>query len=108
MTDALESEKEFFEQHPVYRKHADKMGTPFLVKVLNITFLQHIKKTLPQIRENILNIVQEKEYEMSQYGDIGIDLTDKQAKGFLILNLISKFANAYSEMISIDYLIIIV
>ncbi len=38
---------------------------------------------------------------MSQYGDAGIDLSDKQAKGFLILSLISKFANAYSEMISI-------
>ncbi len=37
---------------------------------------------------------------MSQYGDAGIDLSDKQAKGFLILSLISKFANAYSEMIS--------
>jgi len=40
---------------------------------------------------------------MSQYGDSGIDLSDKQAKGFLILSLISKFANAYSEMISTTF-----
>jgi len=76
------------------------MGVPYLIRVLNVTFIQHIKKTLPTIRSNILNIIQAKEYEMSQYGDLGIDLTDKQAKGFLILSLVSKFANAYSEMIS--------
>ena len=47
-----------------------------------------------------MNLIQVKEYEMSQYGDLGIDITDKQAKGLLILSLISKFANAYSELIS--------
>jgi dynamin 1-like protein len=100
---AIQDERNFFEQHPAYRKYADKLGVPYLIRVLNVTFIQHIKKTLPAIRQNILNLIQMKEYEMSQYGDLGIDLTDKQAKGFLILSLVSKFANAYSEMIKGKY-----
>jgi len=101
--DALKDERAFFENHKAYKNIADRMGTPHLTKTLNATFVQHIKKTLPAIRQNILDLIQAKEFEMSQYGDSGIDLSDKQAKGFLILSLISKFANAYSEMIKGRY-----
>src|SRR5688572_24902514 len=37
---------------------------------------------------------------MSQYGDAGMDISSNEAKGLLILSLLSKFANAYSQMIS--------
>ena len=44
---------------------------------------------------------------MSQYGELGADITDKQAKGFLILSLVSKFSNAYAEMISMKFRFIV-
>ena len=37
---------------------ADKLGVGYLVKTLNMTFIQHIKKTLPSIKNNIGNLIQ--------------------------------------------------
>mmetsp|Transcript_17666 Transcript_17666/g.15477 ORF Transcript_17666/g.15477 Transcript_17666/m.15477 type:complete len:153 (-) Transcript_17666:1309-1767(-) len=66
--DAIEDEKQFFMNHPKYKSYANKLGVAYLIKVLNQQFLFHVKKCLPQIRENIVQMIQTKEYELSQYG----------------------------------------
>lgn len=40
---ALEAERKFFLSHPAYRHMADRMGTPYLQKVLNQQLTNHIK-----------------------------------------------------------------
>eukprot|EP01016_Furgasonia_blochmanni_P003880 TRINITY_DN1151_c0_g1_i1.p1 TRINITY_DN1151_c0_g1~~TRINITY_DN1151_c0_g1_i1.p1 ORF type:complete len:735 (+),score=207.31 TRINITY_DN1151_c0_g1_i1:68-2272(+) len=103
--DALVDEKAFFDNHRVYKKYSDKLGVPYLIKLLNFTLINHIKASLPSIRENLSNQIQQKEYEMSQYGDCLMDnVEDKNAKGYLILNLINKFCAAYSDLIKGKYL----
>lgn len=81
----------------------DKMGVPFLVKTLNVSFIQHIKKSLPRIRENIIEQILIKEQEMKQYGEVDLS-NDKQSKGLYILKLISSFTSAFSEMIRGKYI----
>lgn len=37
--DQLDDEKDFFENHRLYKKYSDKMGVPYLVKTLNMNFI---------------------------------------------------------------------
>jgi dynamin 1/3 len=39
--------------HPSYRHLADKSGTPYLQKVLNSQLTNHIRETLPQLRDKL-------------------------------------------------------
>jgi dynamin 1-like protein len=44
-----------------------------------------------------------KEFDLKQYGDFE-SLDSKEAKSYLILNLISKFSYAYKDMLDGKYL----
>lgn len=103
LSQQLLDERAFFESHKQYCKVIDKMGMPYLVKTLNVSFIQHIKKCLPRIRENIIEQILLKEQEMKQYGEIDIN-QDNGSKGLYILKLISQFTSAFSEMIRGKYI----
>ncbi|CAD8114322.1 unnamed protein product [Paramecium primaurelia] len=96
--DQLKDEKTFFETHKIYKKYSEKMGIGYLVKTLNMNFIQHIKRALPVIRETIISLAQMKEYELKQYGDYD-NLESKETKNLLVLTLISKFSNSYKDML---------
>ncbi|CAD8212258.1 unnamed protein product [Paramecium pentaurelia] len=96
--DQLKDEKSFFETHKIYKKYSEKMGIGYLVKTLNMNFIQHIKRALPVIRETIISLAQMKEYELKQYGDYD-NLESKETKNLLVLTLISKFSNSYKDML---------
>ncbi|CAD8161520.1 unnamed protein product [Paramecium octaurelia] len=96
--DQLKDEKQFFETHKIYKKYSEKMGIGYLVKTLNMNFIQHIKRALPVIRETIISLAQMKEYELKQYGDYD-NLESKETKNLLVLTLISKFSNSYKDML---------
>lgn len=98
ISEQLKEEKQYFENHKSYKKCADKMGVPYLVKTLNMNFIQHIKRALPVIRETIINIKQLKEYDLTQYGEFD-NLETKETKNYLVLTLISKFTTAYKDML---------
>lgn len=53
----MAEERTFFSDHRIYKKYHEKMGIPYLVKILNMNFIQHIKRALPVIRETIINIM---------------------------------------------------
>lgn len=50
---AQAAEKVFFLGHPLYRHMADRMGTPYLQRVLNQQLTNHIHETLPGLRNRI-------------------------------------------------------
>lgn len=50
---ALEAERKFFLSHPSYRHMADKMGTPYLQRILNQQLTNHIRDTLPALRDKL-------------------------------------------------------
>ena len=39
--------------HPAYRHMADKLGTPYLQRVLNQQLTNHIRDTLPGLRDKL-------------------------------------------------------
>merc|ERR1712038_1791911 len=64
---AVESERKFFLSHPSYRHMADRMGTPFLQKVLNQQLTNHIRETLPGLRDRLQKQMLSLEKDVEQY-----------------------------------------
>lgn len=96
--DQITDEKAFFENHHVYKRVSSKMGIPYLVKLLNLSLMNHIKRSLPNIRENIVQMLSVRENDLKQYGDFSV-LDDKKDQGIYILRLISQFSKAYSSLL---------
>ncbi|GAV04514.1 hypothetical protein RvY_14783 [Ramazzottius varieornatus] len=95
---ALESEQNFFLNHPCYRHMANRMGTPYLQQVLNRELIQHIHDVLPTMRERIQKQVTAMEKQMRDYHVYTAD--DEPAKRTkLMLVLIQQFANDFERVI---------
>lgn len=54
------------------------MGIPYLVKTLNLHFMNHIKKSLPFIRDNIIKLISIRETDLKNYGEYD-NFEEKQA-----------------------------
>ncbi|POY70164.1 hypothetical protein BMF94_6747 [Rhodotorula taiwanensis] len=65
---ALESEKQFFENHASYRSKAAYCGTPYLTRRLNTILMHHIKATLPDIKQKISQNLTKYENELASLG----------------------------------------
>lgn len=50
---ALDAERKFFLSHPGYRHMADRMGTAYLQRVLNQQLTNHIRDSLPALRDKL-------------------------------------------------------
>ncbi|CAI4226324.1 unnamed protein product [Auanema sp. JU1783] len=50
---ALDGERKFFLSHPSYRHMADRLGTSYLQVTLNQQLTNHIRDTLPSLRDNL-------------------------------------------------------
>ena len=57
----------FPSSHPAYRHIADRMGTPYLQKVLNQQLSNHIRETLPGLRDRLQKQLLSLEKEVEQY-----------------------------------------
>jgi len=88
---ALQDEEKFFAMHPAYRQISQRLGTRFLTRTLNTILMQHIRKTLPELKARISKMTQDCQTEMSSYGDSMF-----QNKSGMLLNIINTFAKDYS------------
>eukprot|EP01083_Nonionella_stella_P098474 276948_1 len=95
ISDALNAEQMFFKNHASYRSIAHLCGTPYLAYKLNQILINHIKKCLPDLKQSILDSIQDLEQEIASYGS---RITEKN-KGALLLHLISKFSEHFSDSI---------
>jgi replication fork clamp-binding protein CrfC len=83
---AMMAERYFFMQHPSYRHMADKMGSNFLQKSLNTQLTNHIKDTLPSLRNKLqaqLLSMEKEVAEYVQYGDDPNSGMNRRAKALL-------------------------
>ncbi|XP_037070509.1 dynamin-like, partial [Pollicipes pollicipes] len=64
---ALAAERKFFLSHPAYRSMADRMGTPHLQRVLNQQLSNHIRETLPSLRDKLQKQLLSMEKEVEEY-----------------------------------------
>merc|ERR1719244_1749360 len=64
---AVEAERKFFLSHPAYRHMADRCGTPYLQKQLNAQLTNHIRDSLPGLRDKLQKQYLSLEKEVEQY-----------------------------------------
>nr|XP_034841484.1 dynamin isoform X3 [Maniola hyperantus] len=64
---ALAAERKFFLSHPSYRHLADRLGTPYLQRVLNQQLTNHIRDTLPGLRDKLQKQLLTLEKDVDQY-----------------------------------------
>ena len=64
---AVAAERKFFLSHPSYRNMADRLGSPYLQKVLNQQLTNHIREVLPSLRDRIQKMYLSLEKEVEQY-----------------------------------------
>ncbi|KAL9321356.1 hypothetical protein ACSQ67_013195 [Phaseolus vulgaris] len=94
--DALVAEEKFFRSRPVYSGLADSCGVPQLAKKLNQILAQHIKAVLPGLRARISTSLVSVAKEHASYGEI---TESKAGQGALLLNILSKYCEAFSSMV---------
>ncbi|KAG2012099.1 dynamin protein dnm1, variant 2 [Coprinopsis cinerea AmutBmut pab1-1] len=98
MSDAIESETEFFRNHPAYRNIAHKNGTKYLAKTLNQVLMNHIREKLPDMKARLNTLIGQAQQELNSYGDAAI-YGDKNQQGSLILRLMTQFARDFVSSI---------
>lgn len=94
--DALGAEEKFFRSRPVYNGLADRCGVPQLAKKLNQILVQHIKAILPGLKSRISSALVSVAKEHASYGEI---TESKAGQGALLLNILSKYSEAFSSMV---------
>ncbi|KAL9244780.1 hypothetical protein vseg_018507 [Gypsophila vaccaria] len=94
--DALVAEEMFFRSRPVYNDIADRCGVPQLAKKLNQILVQHIKAILPNLKAQISSQLVSVAKEHASYGET---IESKAGQGSVILNILSKYSEAFSSMI---------
>lgn len=95
LDDSLESEHQFFLNHPAYSAMASKSGTRYLSITLNKILMNHIRDRLPDIKAKLNTLMGQTEHELTSYGDFPSLENSKEGRPALLLNLMTKFANSF-------------
>jgi len=95
--DAIKSETKFFSTHKDYRSISDRCGSSFLGMQMNKVLINHIKRVLPNIKNQIQKDIGKLEDELAGYGVPIIET--EQAMSALLLNLITLFATNFGNTI---------
>lgn len=96
--EAVKYEETYFDSHDAFRDVRHLLGNKILKTTLSNVLIEHIRKSLPSIKEMIFRELNEKEKEMQTLGsDPGFDRQD--IVNSYILTLVSKFTHTYNEMI---------
>ncbi|EEB07297.2 dynamin family protein Vps1 [Schizosaccharomyces japonicus yFS275] len=91
---ALEAEKEFFEQHPSYSSKAQYCGTPYLARKLNMILMHHIRNTLPEIKVRINAALAKYQAELHSLGDTVVG-----DNANIVLNIITDFCQDFRTIL---------
>uniref|UniRef100_A0AAY4EXI5 Dynamin n=1 Tax=Denticeps clupeoides TaxID=299321 RepID=A0AAY4EXI5_9TELE len=97
ITAAMAAERKFFLSHPAYRHLADRMGTPYLQKVLNQQLTNHIRDTLPGLRNRLQSQLLSIEKEVDQYKNFRPDDPSRKTKA--LLQMVQQFAVDFEKCI---------
>ncbi|XP_048245948.1 dynamin-1-like isoform X4 [Haliotis rufescens] len=92
---ALAAERKFFLSHSSYRHMADRMGTPFLQKVLNQQLTNHIRDTLPALRNRLQTQMLSMEKEVDEYKNFRPD--DPARKTKAMMQMINQFSTDFER-----------
>ncbi|XP_071735387.1 dynamin-related protein 3A-like [Rutidosis leptorrhynchoides] len=93
--DALESEKAFFDSHPVYNSVAECCGIPQLAKKLNHYFVKHVLSMLPELKSSIRSKLALAAKERSSYGPV----PQEAKQGSFVLNTLLNYSKAFVALV---------
>lgn len=82
---SLAAERQFFLSHPSYRHMVDKMGTPYLQKTLNQQLTNHIRETLPELKNKLSKQMLSLEKEVNEFKNIDYSDPSRQTKAMVQL-----------------------
>ncbi|PRT56755.1 Vacuolar protein sorting-associated protein 1 [Wickerhamiella sorbophila] len=91
---ALENERKYFENHPAYRAKAQYCGTPYLAKRLNSILLNHIRQTLPEIKNRIDQSLKRYRQELIELGP-----SELGSSSSVVLSVVTEFCNEYRSVL---------
>lgn len=91
---AIKDEQGYFMRSPAYASVADKMGTLYLAKTLNNILLNHIRESLPEIKNKVIALLAQTRQVLSELGE-----DTNMGQGGLLLQLVSLFTNDFIETI---------
>nr|XP_031840789.1 dynamin isoform X7 [Nomia melanderi] len=94
---ALAAERKFFLSHPSYRHLADRLGTPYLQRVLNQQLTNHIRDTLPALRDRLQKQLLALEKDVEQYKHYRPD--DPAIKTKAMLQMIQQLQSDFERTI---------
>ncbi|KAJ8286834.1 hypothetical protein GJAV_G00043820 [Gymnothorax javanicus] len=94
---AMEAERKFFFSHPSYRHLADRMGTPYLQKILNQQLTNHIRDTLPGLRAKLQSQLLSIEKEVEEYKHFRPDDPSRKTKA--LLQMVQQFSVDFEKRI---------
>ncbi|XP_055550265.1 dynamin isoform X4 [Wyeomyia smithii] len=97
ITAALGAERKFFLSHPSYRHIADRLGTPFLQKTLNQQLTNHIRDTLPGLRDRLQKQLLTLEKDVEQFKHFRPD--DPSIKTKAMLQMIQQLQSDFERTI---------
>lgn len=94
---SLDAERKFFTSHPSYKHIAEKCGTPYLQRVLNQQLTNHIRDTLPSLREKLRKQQFALEKEVEEFRHFRPD--DPSMKTKAMLTMIQQLQNEFERAI---------
>nr|CAD7261495.1 unnamed protein product [Timema shepardi] len=94
---ALAAERKFFLSHPSYRHIAERLGTPYLQRVLNQQLTNHIRDTLPSLRDKLQKQLLTLEKDVDQYKHFRPD--DPSLKTKAMLQMIQQLQSDFERTI---------
>ncbi|XP_056147121.1 dynamin-1a isoform X3 [Lampris incognitus] len=94
---AMAAERKFFLSHPAYRHLADRMGTPYLQKILNQQLTNHIRDTLPGLRAKLQSQLLSIEKEVEEYKNFRPDDPSRKTKA--LLQMVQQFSVDFEKRI---------
>ncbi|KAL5012567.1 hypothetical protein ScPMuIL_011118 [Solemya velum] len=94
---ALAGERKFFLSHPSYRHMADRMGTPFLQRVLNQQLTNHIRDTLPALRNRLQSTLLSMEKDVEEFKNFRPDDPTRKTKA--LMQMVQQFGVDFEKNI---------
>ncbi|ULT99086.1 hypothetical protein L3Y34_000435 [Caenorhabditis briggsae] len=86
---ALDAERRFFLSHPSYRHMADRLGTTYLQQTLNQQLTNHIRDTLPTLRDSLQKRMFAMEKVVAEYKNFAPNDPGRKTKA--LLQMVTQF-----------------
>lgn len=94
---SLDKERKFFNSHPSYSHLSERCGTPYLQRVLNQQLTNHIRDTLPSLRDKLQRQMFALEKDVAEFKHYKPD--DPSLKAKAMMQMVQQLQNDFERTI---------